>query len=116
MKTSLWPYSKYIPSSSLTSISHSEESNKSKSGVTGNCEQVHIAPEFFLTLGLLSLLENILVILAVIKNKNLQSPMYFFICSLALADMLVGVSNAWETIVIHLLANRRLVVEDHFIR
>ncbi|XP_060776551.1 melanocortin 5b receptor [Neoarius graeffei] len=116
MNTSLWPYSKYIPSSSLTPISHSEESNKSKSGVTGNCEQVHIVPEFFLTLGLLSLLENILVILAIIKNKNLHSPMYFFICSLALADMLVGVSNAWETIVIHLLANRRLVVEDHFIR
>uniref|UniRef100_A0A673NGS9 Melanocortin 5b receptor n=1 Tax=Sinocyclocheilus rhinocerous TaxID=307959 RepID=A0A673NGS9_9TELE len=80
------------------------------------CEQVHIAPEVFLTLGLISLLENMLVILAIVKNKNLHSPMYFFVCSLAVADMLVSVSNAWETIVIHLLANRSLVIEDHFIR
>lgn len=113
MNTSLWP--SLIPDSSFTPINHSEESNRSP-GVSGNCKQVHIAPEFFLTLGLLSLLENILVIVAIVKNKNLHSPMYFFICSLALADMLVSVSNAWETIVIHLLANRRLVVEDHFIR
>ncbi|XP_053485158.1 melanocortin 5b receptor [Ictalurus furcatus] len=105
-----------VPNSSVTAINHSEESNKSESGVSGNCEQVHIAPEFFLTLGLLSLFENILVILAIIKNKNLHSPMYMFICSLALADMLVSVSNAWETIVIHLLVNKRLIVKDHFIR
>ncbi|KAF7708545.1 melanocortin 5b receptor [Silurus meridionalis] len=108
------PWQSPIPNSSFSSI-NSYESNKSESGVSENCKQVHIAPEFFLTLGLLSLLENILVILAIVKNKNLHSPMYFFICSLALADMLVSVSNAWETLVIHLLANRRLVVEDHFI-
>ncbi|KAG7335985.1 hypothetical protein KOW79_000678 [Hemibagrus wyckioides] len=106
MNTSLWP--SLIPNSSFTPINHSEELNWSP-GVSGNCEQVHIAPEFFLTLGLLSLLENILVIVAIVKNKNLHSPMYFFICSLALADMLVSVSNAWETIVIHLLANRSLL-------
>ncbi|KAI4794447.1 hypothetical protein KUCAC02_032060 [Chaenocephalus aceratus] len=35
---------------------------------------------------------------------------------LAVADMLVSVSNAWETIIIYLLNNRQLVVEDHFIR
>lgn len=113
MNASQWPSLNL--NSSLTPISHARNSNKSNSRASGNCEQVHIAPEFFLTLGLLSLLENILVIFAIIKNKNLHSPMYFFICSLALADMLVSVSNAWETIVIHLLANRRLVVEDHFI-
>lgn len=38
------------------------------------------------------------------------------VCSLAVADMLVSVSNAWETIIIYLLNNRQLVVEDHFIR
>ncbi|TRY66889.1 hypothetical protein DNTS_028504 [Danionella cerebrum] len=96
--------------------SDSEESSRSRSGASSACEQVHIAPEVFLTLGLISLLENILVILAIIKNKNLHSPMYFFVCSLAAADMLVSVSNAWETIVILLLANRSLVIEDHFIR
>ncbi|CAI9565245.1 unnamed protein product [Staurois parvus] len=64
------------------------------------CEQVFIKTEVFLTLGIISLLENILVILAILKNKNLHSPMYFFLCSLAVADMLVSVSNALETIVI----------------
>ncbi|KAK2887268.1 hypothetical protein Q8A67_015496 [Cirrhinus molitorella] len=80
------------------------------------CEQLNIATEVFLILGIVSLLENILVICAIVKNKNLHSPMYFFVCSLAVADMLVSVSNAWETIVIYLLTNRQLVVEDHFIR
>ncbi|XP_043973270.1 melanocortin 5a receptor [Gambusia affinis] len=80
------------------------------------CEQVHIAVEVFLILGIISLLENIMVITAIVKNKNLHSPMYFFVCSLAVADMLVSVSNAWETIIIYLLNNRQLVVEEHFIR
>lgn len=108
-----WPT--LSPNSSLIPTNHSNES-RSKSSAPAACEQVHIAPEVFLTLGLISLLENILVILAIVKNKNLHSPMYFFVCSLAVADMLVSVSNAWETIVIHLLANMSLVIEDHFIR
>lgn len=37
-------------------------------------------------------------------------------CSLAVADMLVSVSNAWETVIIYLLNNRQLIVEDHLIR
>uniref|UniRef100_A0A3Q3FR23 G-protein coupled receptors family 1 profile domain-containing protein n=1 Tax=Labrus bergylta TaxID=56723 RepID=A0A3Q3FR23_9LABR len=80
------------------------------------CYSEFYFPQVFLILGIISLLENILVITAIIKNKNLHSPMYFFICSLAVADMLVSVSNAWETIIIYLLNNRQLVVEDHFIR
>ncbi|XP_056404289.1 melanocortin receptor 3 [Hyla sarda] len=64
------------------------------------CEQIFIKSEVFLTLGIISLLENILVILAILKNRNLHSPMYFFLCSLAVADMLVSVSNALETIII----------------
>ncbi|XP_015220052.2 melanocortin receptor 3 [Lepisosteus oculatus] len=82
----------------------------------GFCEQVLIKAEVFLTLGIISMLENILVILAVIKNKNLHSPMYFFLCSLAAADMLVSVSNSLETIVIAILNNRYLVVKDRFIQ
>uniref|UniRef100_A0A8C6SKC5 Melanocortin 1 receptor n=1 Tax=Neogobius melanostomus TaxID=47308 RepID=A0A8C6SKC5_9GOBI len=34
----------------------------------------------FLALGLISLVENILVVMAIIKNRNLHSPMYYFIC------------------------------------
>ncbi|XP_060691965.1 melanocortin receptor 3-like [Hemiscyllium ocellatum] len=80
------------------------------------CEQVPIKSEVFLTLGIISLMENILVILAILKNKNLHSPMYFFICSLAVADMLVSVSNALETIVMAFLNSGFLVATDHFIQ
>ncbi|XP_075777525.1 melanocortin receptor 4 [Pelodiscus sinensis] len=73
---------------------------------SGGCyEQLSVAPEVFVTLGIVSLLENVLVIVAIAKNKNLHSPMYFFICSLAVADMLVSLSNGSETIVITLLNN-----------
>uniref|UniRef100_A0A8C8SWP5 Melanocortin receptor 4 n=1 Tax=Pelusios castaneus TaxID=367368 RepID=A0A8C8SWP5_9SAUR len=82
----------------------SEPSGKSYS--SGGCyEQLFVAPEVFVILGFISLLENILVIVAIAKNKNLHSPMYFFICSLAVADMLVSLSNGSETIVITLLNN-----------
>ncbi|XP_030389136.1 melanocortin receptor 3 [Gopherus flavomarginatus] len=88
-------------------------SNRSSSGF---CEQVFIKAEVFLTLGIISLLENILVILAVLKNGNLHSPMYFFLCSLAAADMLVSMSNALETIMIAILNNGYLIIDDHFIQ
>ncbi|XP_042281079.1 melanocortin 5a receptor isoform X2 [Thunnus maccoyii] len=65
--------------------------DKTSTSKPAACEQVHIAVEVFLILGIISLLENILVITAIVKNKNLHSPMYFFVC-------------------------RQLVVEDHFIR
>ncbi|XP_012601668.1 melanocortin receptor 5 [Microcebus murinus] len=80
------------------------------------CEDMGIAVEVFLTLGLISLLENILVIGAIVKNRNLHSPMYFFVCSLAVADMLVSMSNAWETITIYLINNKHLVIADVFVR
>ncbi|XP_051489300.1 melanocortin receptor 3 [Apus apus] len=88
-------------------------SNRSNNGF---CEQVFIKAEVFLTLGIISLLENILVILAVLKNGNLHSPMYFFLCSLAVADMLVSMSNALETIMIAILSNGYLIIDDHFIQ
>ncbi|XP_057686067.1 melanocyte-stimulating hormone receptor [Corythoichthys intestinalis] len=62
------------------------------------CFQLRIPQELFLSLGLISLVENILVIVAIIKNRNLHSPMYYFICCLAASDMLVSVSNVVETI------------------
>ncbi|KAK2094710.1 Melanocortin receptor 5 [Saguinus oedipus] len=80
------------------------------------CEDMGIAMEVFLTLGVISLLENILVIGAIVKNRNLHCPMYFFVCSLAVADMLVSMSNAWETITIYLLNNKHLVIADTFVR
>uniref|UniRef100_A0A8C4RU46 Melanocortin receptor 4 n=1 Tax=Erpetoichthys calabaricus TaxID=27687 RepID=A0A8C4RU46_ERPCA len=88
--------------------------NNSRENHPSGCyEQLFIATEVFVTLGIVSLLENILVIAAIIKNKNLHSPMYFFICSLAVADMLVSVSNAWETIVIALITSGDLKIQDN---
>ncbi|KAM9408571.1 melanocyte-stimulating hormone receptor [Pholidichthys leucotaenia] len=63
------------------------------------CVQIGIPQELFLALGVISLVENILVILAIFKNRNLHSPMYYFICCLAVSDTLVSVSNVVETAV-----------------
>ncbi|CAB1449814.1 unnamed protein product [Pleuronectes platessa] len=113
MGNSTWAYTYYHQNYTLPPPLIPDKRSTSKPAA---CEQVHIAVEVFLILGIISLLENILVITAIVKNKNLHSPMYFFVCSLAVADMLVSVSNAWETVIIYLLNNRQLVVEDHFIR
>ncbi|KAJ8393711.1 hypothetical protein AAFF_G00057640 [Aldrovandia affinis] len=83
---------------------------------SGCYEQLLISTEIFLALGIVSLLENILVITAIAKNKNLHSPMYFFICSLAVADMLVSVSNASETIVMALINGGHLSIESSLIK
>ncbi|XP_023684175.1 melanocortin receptor 5-like isoform X2 [Paramormyrops kingsleyae] len=61
------------------------------------CEQLTITTEVFLSLGLVSLLANILVICAVVKNQNLHSPMYLFVCSLAVADMLMD--NVFDSMI-----------------
>ncbi|XP_077123752.1 melanocortin receptor 4 [Ranitomeya variabilis] len=78
------------------------ESSEKSHHPEGCYEQLFVLPEVFVILGIASLLENILVVLAISRNKNLHSPMYFFVCSLAVADMLVSVSNGFETVVITL--------------
>ncbi|XP_050980962.1 melanocortin receptor 4 isoform X2 [Labeo rohita] len=87
-----------------------------RGSASGCYEQLLISTEVFLTLGLVSLLENILVIAAIIKNKNLHSPMYFFICSLAVADLLVSVSNASETVVMALITGGNLTNRESIIK
>ncbi|XP_030045849.1 melanocortin receptor 4 [Microcaecilia unicolor] len=80
------------------------DGSSGKGQYSGGCyEQLFVSPEVFVTLGIVSLLENISVIVAIAKNKNLHSPMYFYICSLAVADLLVSLSNSSETIVIMLV-------------
>ncbi|XP_072095860.1 melanocortin receptor 3-like [Mobula birostris] len=93
-----------------------ESSTLNNRNDTSFCEQVPIKAELFFCLGIISFLENVLVILAVAKNKNLHSPMYLFLCSLAVADMLVSVSNALETIVMAFLKNGFLVANDQLIQ
>ncbi|XP_054934990.1 tubulin beta-3 chain isoform X2 [Physeter macrocephalus] len=67
------------------------------------CLEVSVPEGLFLTLGLVSVVENVLVVAAVVKNRNLHSPMYYFICCLAASDLLVSVSNVLETAVMLLL-------------
>ncbi|MBV99686.1 Melanocyte-stimulating hormone receptor, partial [Eschrichtius robustus] len=67
------------------------------------CLEVSVPEGLFLSLGLVSLVENVLVVAAIIKNRNLHSPMYYFICCLAVSDLLVSVSNVLETAVMLLL-------------
>uniref|UniRef100_A0A8C7SEZ4 Melanocortin receptor 4 n=1 Tax=Oncorhynchus mykiss TaxID=8022 RepID=A0A8C7SEZ4_ONCMY len=100
----------------LVSVNKDSEGIGLNDSSTGCYDQLLISTEVFLTLGIVSLLENILVIAAIIKNKNLHSPMYFFICSLAVADMLVSVSNASETIVIALINSGSLSISGSLIK
>ncbi|XP_032245682.1 tubulin beta-3 chain [Phoca vitulina] len=67
------------------------------------CLEVSIPDGLFLSLGLVSMVENVLVVAAIAKNRNLHSPMYYFICCLAVSDLLVSVSNVLETAVMLLL-------------
>ncbi|XP_069406044.1 tubulin beta-3 chain [Ovis canadensis] len=81
------------------------------------CLEVSIPDGLFISLGLVSLVENVLVVAAIAKNRNLHSPMYYFICCLAMSDLLVSVSNVLETAVMLLLeagvlATRAAVVQQ----
>ncbi|XP_058135497.1 tubulin beta-3 chain [Dasypus novemcinctus] len=67
------------------------------------CPEVAVPDGLFLALGLVSLVENVLVVAAIARNRNLHSPMYYFICCLAVSDLLVSASNVLETAVLLLL-------------
>ncbi|MEQ2257349.1 hypothetical protein ILYODFUR_033973 [Ilyodon furcidens] len=74
---STWTFSNYHQNNTLATPLLQDKVTTEK---PASCEQVHIAVEIFLILGIISLLENIMVITAIVKNKNLHSPMYFFVC------------------------------------
>ncbi|XP_004704003.1 adrenocorticotropic hormone receptor [Echinops telfairi] len=67
-----------------------------------DCPPVVLPEEIFFTISIFGVLENLIVLLAVIKNKNLQIPMYFFICSLAISDMMGSLYKILENILIML--------------
>ncbi|XP_061671158.1 melanocyte-stimulating hormone receptor [Syngnathoides biaculeatus] len=97
----------------------SQDNETNSSGANPNsadCFQLQIPQELFLSLGLISLVENILVVVAIIKNRNLHSPMYYFICCLAVSDMLVSVSNVVETVVMLLHDHGLLDVQPGMLR
>ncbi|NXW94601.1 MSHR protein, partial [Alopecoenas beccarii] len=96
--------------------SKGNQSNVTTAGSSTWCQGLDIPNEFFLTLGLVSLVENLLVVAAILKNRNLHSPMYYFICCLAISDMLVSVSNLVETLFMLLMEHGMLVIRTSVIR
>ncbi|XP_013866283.1 adrenocorticotropic hormone receptor [Austrofundulus limnaeus] len=73
------------------------------SGVSVNqtdCPEVKVPFTVFFVVGAVSLAENLLVVVAVIRNRNLHSPMYCFICSLAAFNTIASVTKTWENLMI----------------
>uniref|UniRef100_A0A8D0GMM7 Melanocyte-stimulating hormone receptor n=1 Tax=Sphenodon punctatus TaxID=8508 RepID=A0A8D0GMM7_SPHPU len=97
-------------------VGEDNRTNETSSESSAWCKEISVPPELFLTLGLVSLVENVLVVVAIIKNRNLHSPMYYFICCLAISDMLVSVSNLAETMFILLIEHGMLVMSNSSMR
>ncbi|XP_061863231.1 tubulin beta-3 chain [Colius striatus] len=89
--------------------SEGNQSNAMAGAGSAWCQGLDIPNELFLTLGLVSLVENLLVVAAILKNRNLHSPTYYFICCLAVSDMLVSISNLAEMLVMLLMEHGLLV-------
>ncbi|XP_040471460.1 tubulin beta-3 chain [Falco naumanni] len=96
--------------------SEGNQSNATAGAGGAWCQGLDIPNELFLVLGLVSLVENLLVVAAILKNRNLHSPTYYFICCLAVSDMLVSVSNLAETLFMLLMEHGVLVIHASIVR
>ncbi|XP_038603190.1 adrenocorticotropic hormone receptor [Tachyglossus aculeatus] len=65
-----------------------------------DCLPIVMPEEVFFTISIIGVLENLVVLLAVMRNQKLHSPMYLFICSLAVSDMLGSLYKIFENILI----------------
>ncbi|KAL4617000.1 adrenocorticotropic hormone receptor [Arapaima gigas] len=65
-----------------------------------DCKEVKIPSQIFFAIAMMTLGENLLVVVAVIRNRKLHSPMYCFICSLALFNTISSLSKTWENIML----------------
>lgn len=65
-----------------------------------DCPEVKIPMPVFFTIGVVSLAENLLVVVAVVWNRKLHSPMYCFICSLAAFNTIASITKTWENLMI----------------
>ncbi|XP_037639604.1 adrenocorticotropic hormone receptor [Sebastes umbrosus] len=65
-----------------------------------DCPEVKVPFPLFFAIGVVSLAENLLVVVAVIRNRNLHSPMYCFICSLAAFNTIASLTKTWENLMI----------------
>lgn len=65
-----------------------------------DCPEVRVPLPIFFAIGVVSLAENLLVVVAVIRNRNLHSPMYCYICSLAAFNTITSLSKTCENMLI----------------
>ncbi|KAK2844100.1 hypothetical protein Q5P01_010759 [Channa striata] len=77
-----------------------------------DCPEVQVPFPLLFTIGVVSLAENFLVVLAVIWNRNLHSPMYSFICSLAAFNTIASLTKTWENLMIQLAEGGHLKKKD----
>lgn len=80
------------------------------------CLEVSVPDGLFLSLGLVSLVENVLVVAAIARNRSLRAPMYLLICCLAASDLLVSSSNVVQTAITLLLEARALAARATVVR
>lgn len=70
-----------------------------------DCPEVKVPFPLFFTIGVVSLAENLLVVVAVVRNRNLHSPMYCFICSLAAFNTIASLTKTCENLMMIVFAN-----------
>uniref|UniRef100_A0A8D0B2G3 Adrenocorticotropic hormone receptor n=1 Tax=Salvator merianae TaxID=96440 RepID=A0A8D0B2G3_SALMN len=93
-----------------------ENHNDISANIT-DCAVVVVPEEIFFTIAILGILENLLVLIAVGKNKNLHCPMYIFICNLAVSDMLGSLYKTLETIFYIIFCKTRIhTCQEAFVR
>ncbi|XP_061145803.1 adrenocorticotropic hormone receptor [Syngnathus typhle] len=65
-----------------------------------DCPELSVPLPIFFTIGVFSLMENLLVVVAVIYNRNLHSPMYCFMCSLAGFNTIASLTKTCENVLL----------------
>ncbi|EHB09584.1 Olfactory receptor 7E24 [Heterocephalus glaber] len=79
--------------------------------LTGFSEDTDMQPilfGLFLSMYLVTVLGNLFIILAVISDSHLHTPMYFFLCNLSLADICFTSTTAPKMIV-DILTHSRVI-------
>nr|XP_020462396.1 adrenocorticotropic hormone receptor isoform X2 [Monopterus albus] len=80
-----------------------------------DCPEVNVPFAVFFAIGVVGLAMNLLVVVAVIWNRNLHSPMYCFICSLAAFNTVASLIKMWENVMIVLADMGQLERRDSFV-
>ncbi|XP_054638108.1 adrenocorticotropic hormone receptor [Dunckerocampus dactyliophorus] len=67
---------------------------------TSDCPELSVPAPIFFTIGAVGLMENLLVVVAVIYNRNLHSPMFCFMCSLAGFNTVASLTKTCENVLL----------------